>query len=253
LAELGEGFVERAADGVLVASYVPEVGAEGYLSEAVAEEDGVGMVLLLWREVGAAFFEEGERDLHSAFEHAGFDAGNALQAPLGGGHLLDEEFFEGADGLEVFFERSLELEEGAGVFARKNGVAGEEAVFDGIAAGGGFAFRGFGAGAQESIAAIGIYLCLTRHNITDSMVRGGMGAGPRISREESQRARRKTLKAKVVRRASEGWKKIGFRCDWLHFGSRLDSYLYAGIPVTRSPITRVWMWPVPSPCATVST
>jgi len=115
-------------------------------------------MFLLSGEVFAEVQREAEHYSQVAFEHAGFDAGNALQAPVGGGHLLDQEFLEGAGGVEVFFEGSLELKEGVGVFVGENGVSGEETVFDGIAAGGGFAFGSFGAGALESIAAVGVSL-----------------------------------------------------------------------------------------------
>jgi len=114
-------------------------------------------MVIIGGEVGDVVAGEGAHFAQGAGEHAGFDAGNAFQAPVGVGDLLDEQHFEGAGRAEVVFEIGVQLEEGGGVLVRENGVSGEETVLDGIAAGGGFAFESFGAGAMESIAAVGVF------------------------------------------------------------------------------------------------
>ena len=174
MAELGYGFEESAADGVFVAGDVGEVGAEGALGEAVAQEEGVAIV---WpRGVGAgAALGEWKHAAPGAFEHAGFDAGNALQAPIGGGDLQDEQFFKGANGLKVVLEGGKEFEEDLIVLAGDGDIAGEEAVLEGVAAGGDFAFGGLGAGAQESVAAVGVSLRLGWHKRTSDLMVGGGG------------------------------------------------------------------------------
>jgi hypothetical protein len=88
-------------------------------------------------------------------EEAGFDIAEADQAPLGHDDLLDEGDFDGAVGLEVILELPAQLVEILDFFGCDDGVFGGESVFEGIAANGGLAFGGFGAGAELGIPAIG--------------------------------------------------------------------------------------------------
>jgi hypothetical protein len=144
-------FVEGAEEGALDAGLVATEHGEGVgvfvkdLSQLlVAEEVDVFLAIEILLFVGEAEFEE-----------AGFDAAAAGEAPLSYDHLVDEGGFEGTGGLEVVEEGVAEFVEGLLVFDENDGVFGDEAVFEGIEANGGFAFGGFGAGAELGIAAVG--------------------------------------------------------------------------------------------------
>ena len=93
LAELFEGAVELAGES----RFVHAEGGEGagLLGEAVGEE-------------------------------AGFEGGDAIQAPCGVGEGLDELLFESAEGLEVGEEAlEVELELGGVLGGQEGGAAGE--------------------------------------------------------------------------------------------------------------------------------
>ncbi|MBZ5609419.1 MAG: hypothetical protein LAP38_14245 [Acidobacteriia bacterium] len=70
--------------------------------------------------------------VESGGEEGGFEGGDAIQAPGGGGEGEDELFFEGAEGLEVGEEALVvELELG-GVLGGQEGGAAGEAVAEGV-------------------------------------------------------------------------------------------------------------------------
>jgi hypothetical protein len=82
------------------------------------------------------------------------DTLETLEAPLGGGHLLDEESFDGAFGRVPVFEGGVEFEVGLLVLFGKDEVAGEQAVADGVEAGAGLAEGGAGPGAAAGVFAV---------------------------------------------------------------------------------------------------
>jgi hypothetical protein len=108
--EAVEGLVELALKHVFVAGQLGEGVAAGVSVEQDAKQAGVLVELLVRGERGgrlvvilllvlnlADLFE-------AADEEAGLDAGEALEAPLGGGHLVDQEGFQRAFGLVLGLE-----------------------------------------------------------------------------------------------------------------------------------------------------
>jgi hypothetical protein len=69
----------------------------------------------------------------------GFDAAQAVEPPLGFGHLLDEECFVRAGRGEVLLEIGDELKEGGLVLMREDDAGGGESVGGGVLAGDGLA------------------------------------------------------------------------------------------------------------------
>jgi hypothetical protein len=144
--ELVEGAIEGALDAGLVA-------AEGGEGLGVAAEE-VGQCLV-GVEVGVIGFEVLPVFVVAEFVDPGFEFAAAGEAPLGHDDLVDECGFEGSDGQEMVEEGTEEVVESLFVFVEDDGVLGSEAVFEAIEANGGLAFRGFGAGAELGVAAIG--------------------------------------------------------------------------------------------------
>ena len=110
----------------------------------------MGIILVL----GPLFIDQAH------LEQAGFKGAEAGEAPGGHDDLLDQEVFDGADGLELVQEGLKGLIEEFGVLEVENGVLGGEAMFEGIEAGSGFALGGFGAGAALGVGAVGVGLSL---------------------------------------------------------------------------------------------
>jgi hypothetical protein len=172
--ETVEGLVELALQHVFVAGQLGEGVAAGVSVEQDAEQAGVLVELLVGGERGgrllvvillflvlhlADFFE-------AADEEAGLDAGEALEAPLGGGHLVDQAGFERAFGLVLGFEGGEQLEVLGAVLDGEDDLAGEQAVADGVGAGAALAFRGFGPGGMPGIFAVGVDLAFGSHRIS---------------------------------------------------------------------------------------
>jgi hypothetical protein len=91
------------------------------------------------------------------------EGAEAGEAPGGHDDLLDQEVFDGADGLEVVQKGVKGLVEEFRVLAVENGVLGGEAMFEGIEAGSGFAVLGFGASAALGVGTVRIDLFLRGH------------------------------------------------------------------------------------------
>jgi hypothetical protein len=164
-------FVEGAVEGVAEGAFVAEEFAEGVggavAGEDLAEEGGV-LQILLFGGGGGGRVRDGKRAVLAEVVEAGgnetfFDAGDAAEAPLGGGHLGDEELLEIVGGLEADAEGVEELLEFARVLLREDGVAGEESVLAGVAAAAGLAWRGLGAGAALGVLTIGGELAWRGH------------------------------------------------------------------------------------------
>ena len=96
-------------------------------------------------------------------EEAVFDADEAAEAPVGGSDLVDQDLLLGGGGIELVVEGGEELEEVRGGLVGQNGVAGEEAMFEGVEAGLGLALGCFGPGAAPGVGAIGVDLLLRWH------------------------------------------------------------------------------------------
>jgi len=174
--ETVEGLVELALERVFVAGQLGEGVAAGVSVEQDAEQAGVLVELLVRGEGGggllvvillvvvlvlelADFFE-------AADEEAGLDAGEALEAPLGGGHLVDQVGFERAFRLVLGFEGGEELEVLGAVLDGEDDLAGEQAVADGVGAGAGLAFGGLGSGGVPGVFAIGSDLIFGGHKVS---------------------------------------------------------------------------------------
>ena len=85
----------------------------------------------------------------------GFEGGDAVEAPGGGGEGVDELFFESAEGLEVGEEAlEVELELGGVLGGQEGGTAGE-AMAEGVEGRAEFAGVGAGAGGELGVEAVG--------------------------------------------------------------------------------------------------
>ena len=113
---------------------------------------------------------------------AGFEGKGAVETPLGGGDALDDQFFAVADGAEVVVEILEEAEEGFGILAFEDEVfVAGESVGEAVAAGGGFAFGGAGAGGFLGVAAVGFRLLLGKFPIFISVHRFSGAGAPFLS------------------------------------------------------------------------
>jgi len=166
--ELVEGLVEGAAGGVFVAEQLEEgvclsVAAEGLRKQAgvlVVLAIGVGFVCAGCGRVDLEVLAEG---VEAVREEAGLEANDAAEAPVGGGQLKDKGFLEGSGGPEFGAEAGEQLQEAGAVLLGEDDQAGSQAVLLGVAADGGFALWGFGAGTALGVAAVGFDLLLRGH------------------------------------------------------------------------------------------
>jgi len=104
-----------------------------------------GVFLFAAVEEGAGLGLAGDI-LEAVAVEAGFEGGGAVEAPLGQGDVQDQFLFGFADGLEAADMILEEGEEFAGVFGFEEVLVGFGGAGDGVAAGGGLALRGAGAG-----------------------------------------------------------------------------------------------------------
>ena len=194
-----EGFevLHAAFDGALDGGFVADeagevVGALALFHESAGEEIfrfvGIGRVGVFPVAVHVEFVIRlpfsVEADQNGGFfaVDAGFEGKGAVEAPLGGGDALDDQFFAVADGAEVVVEILEEAEEGFGILAFEDEVfVAGEAVGEAVAAGGGFAFGGAGAGGFLGVAAVGIRLPLGNFPIFISVHRFAGAGAPSLS------------------------------------------------------------------------
>jgi hypothetical protein len=80
-------------------------------------------------------------DFKAGSKEAGFDALETVHAPLGDGHLTDQAFLMGTDGLRFDVERGEKLVKGVRILFGQEDGRGAEAMLEGVSAGGGEAFR----------------------------------------------------------------------------------------------------------------
>jgi hypothetical protein len=154
--------VKGAVESALDAGFVTAQGSEGVPAVAVVAED-VGETVV-GDEVGVFLFHVLLLVQEAEPEEGGFHEAEAGEAPGGHDDLVDEEGFDGADGLEVVEEGLKGLVEEVRVLVGYDGMPGGEAMFQGIAPGSGLALGGFGAGAVLGVGAVGVDLLLRGHN-----------------------------------------------------------------------------------------
>ena len=92
-------------------------GAEGHGGQETGMKHGGAIFIVFGDELG----------IHGV----ALDVPDALLAPAGYSHGVDERFFEGGGGLEFAVESGDEVEEGLGFLAAEEDVGGENAVFEG--------------------------------------------------------------------------------------------------------------------------
>ena len=147
---MGQGGEHAGAVAVALGD---EAEQAGVLGAAVV----VGIVIVIPRDLAfAGLFER-------VLEVAGFDAGEAGEAPLGVGYAGEEELLDGALGVVLGGEGVLEGLEILLVLDGEGGVLGEEAVAEGVEAGAGLAVRGTRAGAFLGVPAVGFDLVFSCH------------------------------------------------------------------------------------------
>jgi hypothetical protein len=170
--ELLEGSVKGSFDaGFLTRKGFQRVGTRAL--PAVAGHDQIGRVgeFLFPFPLVSLNLEDALR-VDGAFEDA-----RAAKAPGGNDHLVDQKgFVEIGGGVLVAKGRCVGFEIFGG-FRGDEDLRGGEAVLEGVAAGFGFAFRGFGAGAELGVAAIGFVLFFGCHarGVTRRSRTGGRG------------------------------------------------------------------------------
>jgi len=164
-------FAEGAAERALQAGFMLGESGEGVGLEEVAVDGSGG-------GAGGFFTEFGDL----VVEDLGLNLAGANEAPVSGDELVEESGFRGTEGLEVGLEGAQGVVEVPLSFGADDEVAGGEAVFEGIEAGGGAALGSAGTGGFLGIAAVGGGLvgCSHRKGLLRSMVRvsrRGSGAG----------------------------------------------------------------------------
>jgi hypothetical protein len=92
----------------------------------------------------AAGFGSGRPVLEGGIEERFLDGPRTAEETVGDGHLFDDAELGGAGGFEAADKGGGDGFEGFGVFVGEYGAAGEQSVACGVAAGAGFALRGFG-------------------------------------------------------------------------------------------------------------
>jgi len=178
--EFFQRFIKGSFDARLVAKEVFD-GARvlGVLAEDKSQA-------LFFGQAGVLALEFGAEVAEAEVEQAGLDAAQAGEAPGGHDHLLDEEIFGGSGGVMLGFEGFEQFAELLVIFGGKDGGLGGEAMAEGIEANGGAAFGCARAGAQLSVAAVGVDLLLGRHGCC-SMVAGDFSGGSRFRQAGDRR------------------------------------------------------------------
>ena len=162
-----QGFVKGAAEAVVVAEEGGE-GVAGIAPEDAAHEAGVLVELPVGIGVsgfgfGPVEFEVVAEIVEAIGDEAGFDAGDAAEAPVGGGHLTDEELLGGVLGLELGTEALEQFLKFLPVLLGQDDGAGNEAVFLGVDADDGFTLGGLGAGTAPGVATVGLDFLFAGH------------------------------------------------------------------------------------------
>ncbi len=118
-------FAEGAAERAFQAGFMLGEAGDGVGLEEVAVDGSGG---------GAGGFFTEFRDL--VVEDLGLNLAGANEAPVSGDELVEESGFRGTEGLEVGLEGAQGVVEVPLGFGADDEVAGGEAVFEGIEAGG---------------------------------------------------------------------------------------------------------------------
>jgi hypothetical protein len=137
--EFAEGFIV----GALRSGGVARQFVEGVSGAAHSGQDaGIGVGVSTWFG----------QDL---FEREGFEALDSEQATAGLDHLVDEEAFVFAVGLELVAQAAGEAVEVFGILVGEDGEDAGGPVLSGVPRGGGFAFQGFRASGKDRVLLVG--------------------------------------------------------------------------------------------------
>jgi hypothetical protein len=149
-------FAEAAADLALEVALVAGQFEE-LIAKSATDPEGPGA------RVAAALLVEALGHgvgFEAQIEDAGFHAGEAAEAPVGGGHAFDQALLDFGGRLPVGAEARDEGLEIGGVFVREEVFFGGEAVEEAVAAGAFLAFRGARPGGLLGVTPVGVDLCL---------------------------------------------------------------------------------------------
>jgi len=118
-------------------------------------DEGVGLSIVIGAVVGST--------VEPNVPDVSFDFGEAAEVPGVADDVGDEGVLFGRSGEEAVEVGIAEGVEVGGVFAEEGGGFGEDAVFDGVEADGGFACGGARSGRFGGVAAVGVDLFLSGH------------------------------------------------------------------------------------------
>jgi hypothetical protein len=124
----------------------------------VAEEEiegGVGFGVAEGQDETVEIGGGGGMGFHAGFEGAHLGGPGAVEAPVGGDHFVDEGEFDFVGGMEAVEVGLAEGLEGFLVFMAEDQGFGEQAVFEGVLRGDGFALGSFGAARERAVGAVG--------------------------------------------------------------------------------------------------
>ena len=145
-------MVERAIEGPLNGGIVAKEGAEAVVGLG-GEPGGEAAARVLAAQGGKLVFAAGGFGFE--VEAVGLELTDSECAPPGRGELVDEHALLRGCRLVLRVEASADFVVGDVVFVAKDDGAGGEAVFERVAAGGGFSFRGSRAGGSLSVRLVG--------------------------------------------------------------------------------------------------
>jgi hypothetical protein len=179
----------EAVEGLAVLAVAASLEAE---DEHEGEKGLAGLFLEGRGEVGGEVwvldegFDSGRVAVAEEVEGGGFVGADAVEAPAGGGEVVDEVEFNGVGGLEVVEVGVFEgLEALAGLVVQEDGLDGGTAVADGVAGRAGPAlvdsgagrFRGVGLISGELARRNGHKAILQWQDKVEELPRGGGGIG----------------------------------------------------------------------------
>ncbi len=149
--------------------------------EGVAECDGAVV-----RPVGGGIGEDGRwgGDV-GMVEDAGFEDGDAVHAPGGRDHFVDEGDFDGADGEELAVEPAAAAEELGAVLAGEEDDVCEMTVARGILGADGFALGCAGAGGFLRVEPVGLEFLFGKHGSVSAVDCATGGGGKRTGSSAS--------------------------------------------------------------------
>ena len=173
--EFGDGFVEAVFEAASVHEEAVEDAGVGEVFDDDAAEGEVG-IGVRWGTQGSLESGEGAGGVFGVegVEGLVLEAFGALESPGESYGAVGEGGLDGAFGGE-FGEHLVAVEfEFALIFADNDGLAGAQAVLEGVLGDGGLAFGGAGAGGFAGVETIGLDLGWTRHGLPLDLVFGNL-------------------------------------------------------------------------------